>query len=64
MRGDPNFGESLLCTQWLRRLSSWLVLYKNGPLVHGDKWRKLPACGVTIYRKLEAYATNHKGPEA
>ena len=22
-----------------------------------NKWRKLPACGATIYRKLEAYAT-------
>ena len=21
------------------------------------KWRKLPACDATIYRKLEAYAT-------
>jgi hypothetical protein len=22
-----------------------------------NKWRKLPACDATIYRKLEAYAT-------
>jgi hypothetical protein len=26
-------------------------------IVRENRWRELPACGATIYRKLEAYAT-------